>query len=51
MLKAVIIPVLFMVLGVFFLLGSIGEKDYRNKRLYAIVAGALFVLLLISTRI
>ena len=43
-----IVSIIFAVLGVLFTLGCVGEKDYPSKRLYACVAFALFVLLLVS---
>lgn len=43
-----LISIMFAVLGVILTLGCVGEKDYQNKKLYAVVAFALFVLLLVS---
>ncbi len=50
MFKIIIVPALLVVLGVLFLLVCIGEKEYQNKVLYAVVASVLLALLLISTR-
>lgn len=44
-----IISILLAVMAVLFLLGSIGEKEYQNKVMYAAVGLVLFVLLLLST--
>lgn len=51
MFKTIVIPILFGVLGVLFSLACIGETQTENKVLYAVVAGALFVLLLIGDRL
>lgn len=48
MLKTVIIPVLLILFGVLFLLACIGEKEYKNKIVYAVTAIALFALLLVT---
>lgn len=48
MFKAIIVPALLSVLGAIFLLACIGEKEYRNKIFYAVVAGVVLVMLLIS---
>ena len=48
MLKTVIVPVLLILFGVLFLLACIGEKDHRNKIVYAVTAVALFALLLVT---
>lgn len=47
--KTVLIPLLLTLLAVLFLLGSIGEKQFANKVLYASVALVLFILILVST--
>lgn len=46
--KLTVVSIIFGVTGVFFSLACIGEKQYENKELYAVVAGVLFVLLLFS---
>lgn len=46
MLKMILF-ILNTLLAVLLLFGSIGEKDYRNKKLYAALAVALFILALI----
>lgn len=48
MLKTVIVPVLLILFGILFLLACIGEKDHRNKIVYAVTAVALFTLLLVT---
>ena len=48
-LKTVIIPALLILFGILFLLACIGEKDHRNKIVYAVTAVALFALLLLVT--
>lgn len=50
MLKMILF-VLTVLLAVLLLFGSIGEKDYRNKKLYAALAVGLFVLSLVCTLI
>lgn len=42
------VSILFAVLSVIFTLGTLGEKNFQNKKLYAATAFAVFVLLLIS---
>lgn len=51
MFKTVAIPILFAVMSILFSLACIGEKETKNKTLYAVVAGALFVLLLIGDKL
>ena len=48
--KLIVIPTLLALLGILFLLACIGEKDYQNKVLYAVVASIMLALLLVSTR-
>lgn len=43
-----IAAILFGLTGTLFLLGSIGEKDYTNKKLYAATAFGLYALLLLA---
>ena len=49
--KTILIPALLALLAVLFMLVSVGEKQFANKVLYASVAGFLFILLLVSTRL
>lgn len=49
--RAIVIPTLLALLGILFLLACIGEKNYQNKVLYAVVASVMLALLLISTRL
>lgn len=43
-----IAAILFGLTGTLFLLGSIGEKDYNNKKLYAATAFGLYAFLLLA---
>ena len=40
--------IIFAAVGVLFSLACIGEKQTENKVLYAVVAGAVFILLLMG---
>lgn len=51
MVKNTVISVLFAAMSILFSLACIGEKETKNKTLYAVVAGALFVLLLIGDKL
>lgn len=42
--------IIFAAVGVLFSLACIGEKQTENKVLYAVVAGAMFVLLLMGDK-
>ena len=42
--------IIFAAVGVLFSLACIGEKQTKNKVLYAVVAGAMFVLLLMGDK-
>ena len=43
--------IIFAAVGVLFSLACIGEKQTENKVLYAVVAGAMFVLLLMGDKL
>lgn len=43
--------IIFAAMGVLFSLACIGEKQTENKVLYAVVAGAMFVLLLMGDKL
>ena len=43
--------IIFAAVGVLFSLSCIGEKETDNKVLYAVVAGAMFVLLLLGDKL
>lgn len=49
--RTILIPTLLALLAVLFMLVSVGEKEYRSKVLYAVVASVTLALLLISTRL
>ena len=51
MIKSTVISALFAIVGVLFSLACVGEKEIKSKTLYAVVAGALFVLLLIGDKL
>jgi|GEM_PF-5632675 hypothetical protein len=48
MLKTIIVPGLLIVFAILFLLASIGEREYRNKIIYAITGAVLLALLLVN---
>lgn len=43
----IVAAILFGLTGTLFLFGSIGEKDYGNKKLYAAIAFGLYAFLLL----
>ena len=51
MTKSTVVSIIFGIMGVFFSFACIGEKQNENKVLYAVVAGAMFILLLIGDKI
>lgn len=46
MLKLILF-ILSTLLATLMFVGSIGEKDYRNKKLYAAMSGGMFILALL----